>query len=125
MNDERYDNIEYNDNWQSIPVVRATAVDYYEENDNYSDENFEDDTDNIEENQTASAIRLPENPQPVIKLQFFISLIVILLAFLLKNFGGDVYTRTKEIYFTNLNHSLVVTLPEDFMTFSKVNRNER
>ena len=125
MNDERYDNIEYNDNWQSIPVVRATAVDYYEENDNYSDENFEDDTDNIEENQTSSAIRLPENPQPVIKLQFFISLIVILLAFLLKNFGGDVYTRTKEIYFTNLNHSLVVTLPEDFMTFSKVNRNER
>ena len=119
MNSERYDNIEYNDNWQSIPVQRAEAIDYSDED--YADNSFDNAVSEDSEEEEYSDKKFSENPQPVIKLQFFISLIVVVLAFLLKNFGGEIYQKAKEMYFTHLNKSIVVKLPESFTVSDKVN----
>ncbi|MEE0061417.1 MAG: hypothetical protein UE295_11375 [Acutalibacteraceae bacterium] len=121
----RYDNIEYNDEWQSVPVVRAEPV-----TDEYDDVDSEEDYDtysgagdgyknftNITKHQKSST------PQPVIKLQFILSIAVLVLAFVLKNYGGSLYTTASEWYFGKLNNSLVVTmntenhmLPTDIQT---------
>ena len=107
MNNERYDNIEYNDNWQSIPVIRANAV----ENEPYSEEYFDETDFDNSETETLPPKKIPDNPQPVIKLQFILSIIFIAIAFLLKNFGGEFYPKAKSLYFDNLNQSIVITLP--------------
>ncbi len=105
MNNERYDNIEYNDNWQSIPVIRANAV----ENEPYPEEYF--DEPDFDTSETLPTKKISDNPQPVIKLQFILSIIFIAIAFLLKNFGGEFYPKVKSFYFDNLNQSIVITLP--------------
>lgn len=119
MQSERYDSIEYNDEWESIPVVRAEPVgshydyehdideeyDYEEDYDTYSGQsdgyrNFED----IKPKKTDST------PQPVIKLQFLLAFIILVFAFILKNYGGDLYNTVSQWYFDNLNNSLIVTM---------------
>lgn len=109
MNNERYDNIEYNDNWQSIPVIRANAV----ENEPYPEEYFDDTDFDTPETETLPLKKIPDNPQPVIKLQFILSIIFIAIAFLLKNFGGEFYSKAKSFYFDNLNQSIVITLSDN------------
>ncbi|MEE0266266.1 MAG: hypothetical protein UD936_11640 [Acutalibacteraceae bacterium] len=107
----RYDNIEYNDEWQSVPVVRAEPIAYdYDELDNEEDYDTYSGQDN-----DYKAFKKPDKkktgtPQPVIKLQFMLSIAVLLLAFVLKNYGGSLYTTVSQWYFENLNNSLVVTM---------------
>lgn len=117
MQSERYDSIEYNDEWESIPVVRAEPLnsqydyeqdeedDYEEDYDTYSGQNngyknFED----IKPKKGEST------PQPVIKLQFLLAFLVLVASFVLKNYGGDLYTTVSQWYFDNLNNSLIVTM---------------
>lgn len=119
MSRERYDNIEYNDEWQSVPVVRATPVeseDDYDE-DNIEGEDFTDDEDySSQEYPQISGLKKRKednsNPQPVIKLQFFLAILILIGAFLLKGVGGEIYTTVKNWYFENLNNSLVITMQE-------------
>ena len=40
MKEDRYDNIEYNDSWESVPVVRAEPVQEYEEDAENAEEDF-------------------------------------------------------------------------------------
>ena len=105
VTEERYDTIDYEDNWQSVPVVRAKAFEPYEAFDSEEEYNETDDTEPVVKKQ------LPDIPQPVIKLQFIFSMIVLVAAFLLKNFGGDFYQTVKSFYFDNLNQSVVITFP--------------
>lgn len=118
MSKDRYDNIEYNDEWQSVPVVRATPV---ELEDDYEDDierqEFIDDEDyqSQEYPQFSDLKKRKEdnsNPQPVIKLQFFLAILILVGAFLLKGVGGEIYTTVKNWYFENLNNSLVITMQE-------------
>lgn len=118
MSDERYDNIEYNEEWQSVPVVRAEpAEEEYDEDEDEYDEYLDDENPPEQDDvykQVPTIIKPnPENPQPVIKLQFFLAFLVVAVAFLLKNFGGELYTRASEWYFDNLNNSLVITMKSD------------
>ncbi len=108
----RYDNIEYNDEWQSVPVVRAEPV-----ADDYDDTAYEEDYDtysgqsNDFESFSNKAISKKEvTPQPVIKLQFLLAVIILIVAFVLKNYGGNLYTTVSDWYFSNLNNSLVITM---------------
>ena len=110
VTEERYDTIDYEDNWQSVPVVRAKSFEPYEEFDSEEEYAENDDTEPVVKKQ------LPDIPQPVIKLQFIFSMIVLVVAFLLKNFGGDFYQTVKSFYFDNLNQSVVITFPvQDFV----------
>lgn len=107
----RYDNIEYNDEWQSVPVVRAEPVAYdYDELDNEEDYDTYSGQDNDYKAFKKSDKKKTGTPQPVIKLQFMLSIAVLLLAFVLKNYGGSLYTTVSQWYFENLNNSLVVTM---------------
>lgn len=115
MSNERYDNIEYNDEWQSVPVVRATPVEAEYDYDEIDRENSID----VEDCSTEEYPQFFElkkrrednvNPQPVIKFQFFMAILVLAGAFLLKGFGGNIYTSAKDWYFENLNNSLVITM---------------
>ena len=105
VTEERYDTIDYEDNWQSVPVVRAKAFEPYEEFASEEEYAENDDTEPVVKKQ------LPDIPQPVIKLQFIFSIVVLVAAFLLKNFGGDFYQTVKSFYFDNLNQSVVITFP--------------
>lgn len=115
MEQERYDNIEYNEEWQSVHVERAEPIkeEYRADDDDIM---FDNDDYEAEKNviPTIQDIKnhLPEikNPQPVIKLQLLISIIALAGAFLLKNLGGDIYTMARQWYFENLDNSLVATL---------------
>lgn len=116
MKNERYDSIEYNDEWQSVPVVRAEPVqDIAYDDDPYEEDEFPYDEDYQQENGIYQSFinkkkKTNTAPQPVIKLQFLIAIIAVAGAFLLKNFGGELYTIVSEWYFKNLNNSLVVSL---------------
>lgn len=111
MNNERYDNIEYEENWQSVPVTRAEP--FNDEEDEYFSDYDENEDISVGEDvytKNISFLKRKEGalPQPVIKLQLILSIIVILVLFLLKSFGGDFYDTAKNRYFENLNKSLVI-----------------
>lgn len=115
MEQERYDNIEYNEEWQSVAVEHAEPFkeDYKTDDDEIMFDNDDYDTEkNVIPTIESIKSHLPEikNPQPVIKFQLLISIIALAGAFLLKNFGGDIYTMAKNWYFENLDNSLVATL---------------
>lgn len=109
----RYDNIEYSDDWESVPVVRAEPVSTYSEYDDLQNDEM------LEQEIYKRAIKKDkkkkenQNPQPVLKLQIILALLLLATAFLLKSFGGDIYTIAKEWYFTNLNNSIVASVVED------------
>lgn len=109
----RYDNIEYSDDWESVPVVRAEPVSTYSEYDDLQNDEM------LEQEIYKRAIKKEkkkkenQNPQPVLKLQIILALLLLATAFLLKSFGGDIYTIAKEWYFTNLNNSIVASVVED------------
>ncbi|MEE1283221.1 MAG: hypothetical protein UHK60_13375 [Acutalibacteraceae bacterium] len=116
MQSERYDNIEYNDEWESVPVVRAESVTTNYDYDNDLDE-YEEDYDTYSgqsdgyKNFTYERQEKKEsNPQPVIKLQFLLAFLVLATGFILKNYGGELYATVSNWYFENLNNSLVVTM---------------
>lgn len=120
MSDERYDNIEYNEEWQSVPVVRAEPAEEYDEEEDIYDDEYPDDENAPEQDDVYKHIPViikpnaeNSNPQPVIKMQFFLAFLVVAGAFLLKNFGGELYTKASEWYFDNLNNSLVITMKAD------------
>lgn len=113
MKEDRYDNIEYNDSWESVPVVRAEPVQEYEEDE---EEDFREDEDLGQEKGTYTEFfkerRSVQNPQTVIKLQFLLAIIAVAVAFILKSLGGDIYASVNKWYFENLNNSLIVTLSD-------------
>lgn len=143
MQSERYDNIEYNDEWESVPVVRAESVTTNYDYDSESDE-YEEDYDTYSgqsEGYKSFTYERPEktesNPQPVIKLQFLLAFLVLVTGFILKNYGGELYTTISNWYFKNLNNSLVVTMKsqsdklpeneestEDFISATDINTKE-
>lgn len=115
MSKDRYDNIEYNDEWQSVPVVRAMPVELEDDYDEIERQNSTDDEDcSVEEYPTFFEAKKRKednsNPQPVIKFQFFLAILILIGAFLLKGIGGEIYTTVKNWYFKNLNNSLVITM---------------
>lgn len=113
MKEDRYDNIEYNDSWESVPVVRAEPVQEYEED---AEEDFRENEDSGHQKGTYTEFfkerRSAQNPQTVIKLQFLLAIIAVAAAFILKILGGDIYASVNKWYFDNLNNSLIVTLSE-------------
>lgn len=118
MQSERYDNIEYNDEWESIPVVRAEPLTSQYDYDNEEDEDdYEEDYDTYSGQsegyrsfEDIKPKKTESTPQPVIKLQFLLAFLVLASAFILKNYGGDLYTTVSQWYFDNLNNSLIVTM---------------
>lgn len=107
----RYDNIEYNDQWESVPVARAEPIhidpddeDFYQENEDYQEPINE---------KSKRKIKEKSSPQPVLKMQILLAILLLATAFILKFLGGEVYTTAKEWYFTNLNNSLVASLLSD------------
>lgn len=116
MKEDRYDNIEYNDSWESVPVVRAEPVQEYEEDAEDVEEDFRENEDSGHQKGTYTEFfkerRSAQNPQPVIKLQFLLAIIAVAAAFILKSLGGDIYASVNKWYFDNLNNSLIVTLSD-------------
>ncbi len=116
MKSERYDSIEYSDEWESVPVVRAepltTQYDYDEDSDEYEEDydTYSGQSDGYNMFTEVKQKKKESNPQPVIKLQFLLAFLVLATAFILKSYGGELYTTVSNWYFENLNNSLVVTM---------------
>lgn len=109
MENSRYDNIEYDDDWQSVQSVKAESI--------ASDYDYDDYNEDDEEEQKSSVIKEKveklkvRSAQPVIKLQLILCLIIALLAFAFKYFGGELFTYAYDWYTTNLNDPVVINLP--------------
>lgn len=116
MKSERYDSIEYSDEWESVPVVRAEPLaseyDYDEDSDEYEEDydTYSGQSDGYKMFTDVKSKEKESNPQPVIKLQFLLAFLVLATAFILKSYGGELYTTVSNWYFENLNNSLVVTM---------------
>lgn len=116
MKSERYDSIEYSDEWESVPVVRAepltTQYGYDEDSDDYEEDydTYSGQSNSYKMFTDVKPREKESNPQPVIKLQFLLAFLVLATAFILKSYGGELYTTVSNWYFENLNNSLVVTM---------------
>lgn len=114
MQSERYDNIEYNDEWESVPVVRAEPIasnyDYDSDTDEEDYDTYSGQSEGYKSFEDVKPRKTESNPQPVIKLQFLLSFLVLAVAFILKNYGGELYATVSKWYFDNLDNSLIVTM---------------
>ena len=109
MESSRYDNIEYDDQWQSVQSVKAESIAYDYDYDDYNDDREEDEKNSVvREKVEKLKIR---SAQPVIKLQLILCIIIALLAFAFKAFGGDLFSYAYDWYKTNLNNPVVINLP--------------
>lgn len=131
MLEERYDSIEYDEDWQTVQTVQVHSprgyskkkkiqqseeLDYWEDdeyNNEYSSEyeyGYVKDDENVynDKREEKRNIRA-NNPFLLIKVQLVICLIIVLAAFVLKNFGGNIYTMANNWYNEQINNSLIIT----------------
>lgn len=109
MENSRYDNIEYDDSWQSVQSVKAKSVAYDYDYDDYNDDEEAEEKSSVIKEKTEK-LKTP-SAQPVIKLQLILCIIIALLAFAFKSFGGDLFTYAYNWYNTNMNNPVVINLP--------------
>lgn len=49
----------------------------------------------------------------VVVCQLAVCIIIAAAAYIIKSFGGDIYERVRELYYDNLNNSLIIDLEKD------------
>ncbi len=113
MENRRYDNIEYDEQWLSTSTVSGNKAklqkydDYtYMENDN------QEDYEEYEEEKPKKAKKKKEKlsgTQRIIKFQLIICFIIALAFFTIKSFLPDIYTQFISWYEKEYNSSLIIT----------------
>lgn len=119
MNEERYDNIDYDAGWQTTQTVTAEPVrmQSYGAADPYEDDEddvylkrrrrqFDDEEEGRERIKKAKASR--SGTQVLIKYQLIVCILAAIAAFALKSFGGQIYEMVDSWYTAQINSSLVV-----------------
>lgn len=120
MNEERYDNIDYDAGWQTTQTVTAEPVrmQSYSVSDGYDDEDEDDvyitrkkrqNRGDDEEKERVKRVKAPKSgTQVLIKYQLIVCILAAIAAFALKSFGGQIYEMVDSWYTAQINSSLVV-----------------
>lgn len=106
--DNRYDSIEYDDDWQTATTVTPDFEDYTDAE--YGDKAF---IGNKSFEQVMERKKRKKSGQGLIKFQLFLCLIIGLFSFALKNMGGNIYTAAKAWYSEQISASLIITVDND------------
>lgn len=127
METQRYDSIEYEEDWQTVPTLKvesakgysrkASTSRRYDEEDAYDDDMYdeEDEEQGIYKTidyEKAEKVKKAISPQLLVKLQLIACLVVAITAFGIKTIGGDIYTTASNWYQQQLHASLII-LPSD------------
>lgn len=138
MQEARYDTIEYEEDWQTVPTVSARSskgysaksknkkrksqqqyeeeyeqdIDYdmYEEHECYYDE--DDEAPQVYKALDTEKVKKAKKAisgQLLVKIQLIVCLVLALAAFGIKSFGGELYTFVNNWYSEQMNTSLVIT----------------
>ncbi|MGN0550391.1 MAG: hypothetical protein ACI4I4_00935 [Acutalibacteraceae bacterium] len=132
MNTERYDNIEYDESWQTTSSVRAKPArreppgreriqrEAYRENSPYDESTDEYDNENYFEPEQENKIRKVKVKQPlggtqrIIKLQLIICILAAIAFFAIKGLAPDLYVQLQSWYEENINSSIIITQTGSF-----------
>lgn len=112
MENERYDNIEYESDWQTVQTVTAkpAKTSIYRGNDEMYIDHEEEESDGQKEQPKTKKERTPQSgTQLLIKFQLVICILAAVAAFALKAFGGELYEMVGGWYNSQINASLVIT----------------
>lgn len=99
MSDDRYDNIEYDEKWQSIEPIKALSAEN-EIKDEYEETH-------IGEKRAVSATEI------IVRIQLIICLIAAIAFFVCKNYFTDYYSAFINWYDTNISNQIIVTEAEN------------
>ncbi len=99
MNEENKNTITYDEDWKNVSVSEYPHT-------------IEYDTDKEEiisqkENRENQKKKKDSPHQLLITLQLIVCIIIALVAFALKNIGGDIYSNVREWYYSTLNNSVI------------------
>ena len=112
MENERYDNIEYEADWKTVQTVTAkpAKTSIYRANEEMYIDHEEEEADDQKEQQKTKKERAPQSgTQLLIKFQLVICILAAVAAFALKAFGGELYEMVGGWYNSQINASLLIT----------------
>lgn len=97
MSEENKNTITYDENWQSVTESEYPQI---------SEPENEEENDDIRLNKKSKPPK--DSPkQYLITIQLVACIIIALVAFLLKSFGGEIYTVAHDWYYSQLNDSAI------------------
>lgn len=97
MNEENKNSITYDENWQSITKSEYPQI--------TEPENEKEENPSLEKKKQKNHKDSPK--QYLITIQLVVCIIIALLAFMLKSFGGEFYTMAHDWYYSELNNSAI------------------
>lgn len=100
LNEQNKNQISYEENWNTVSRSE------YPQTTNVSDEPLMDE----EYAESENKIRKKKNNSPkqtLITLQLIICILIALIAFIIKSFGGELYAVAREWYYSQLNNSVI------------------
>ena len=90
MNEEKRNEITYDENWQNVSYAEYPVT--------------------VKKNKDEDKMiekKVDSPKQLLITIQLLVCIIIILVAFIIKSFGGELYKNTNEWYYSNLNSSAI------------------
>lgn len=103
MSDNLNNNITYDDDWKSVTTTEYAKV--YSNLPEHSNDEEAENEDNNTKKPKKSKVKYPR--QYLITFQLIACIIIALIAFAIKGFGGEVYALAREWYYSNLNSSII------------------
>lgn len=119
-NSNRYDSIEYGfEGTEKDTSVQTTQKDGFITSQQYIRK-----TEDTQKTDRSSEIRLTEETpekrkdknaqkETVIILQLVVCILIALAAFVIKSIGGELYSNIREMYYSNLNNSLIIDIEKE------------
>ncbi len=109
MNEENKNAITYDDDWKNVSQQEYPQVVGYESDNNNKDE--------LKEPVKNKKIG---NSQLLITIQLVACILIALSAFVLKSFGGEIYSNVRNWYYSQLNNSAIFDT-ESIFDLTKIN----
>ena len=96
MNDEIRNTITYDEGWKNVTEIEYPQVVEYE-----------DDLSKNPETKKELKKKKEINGQLLISIQLILCIIIAISAFVFKSIGGDLYEKTRNWYYTQINNSAI------------------
>lgn len=113
MNEENKNQITYDEDWNAVSRSE------YPQTTNVSDEPFIDEEYSETENKIPK--KKKDSPkQTLITMQLIFCILIAIIAFIIKSFGGEVYAAAREWYYSQLNNSVIFDNKNDNFNLSEI-----
>lgn len=112
METNRYDSIEYDEDWQSIDTIPATAAEYTMED---SAVDTEDASEAVLQEKEVKKSNKASGTQTIIRLQLIVCLLVAIAFFVVKTLNADLYNTFIQWYTVQIISSIIVTQVGNFI----------